>query len=68
MTNIWQLLSGPSFGVVTRLLWPMMAAIVAGALAGSGMLTSGKSDLTTAALGTTLTIYGAHTLLAGHFA
>lgn len=64
VTNVWQLLAGPSFAGVTRRLWLMMVAIVIGTVFGSAMLTSGKSDLTTAALGGTLVVYAAYTLLA----
>ena len=33
VTNVWQLLSGPSFGKLIHRLWPMMTAILAGTLA-----------------------------------
>lgn len=64
VTNIWQLLAGPSFAGVTRRLWSMMAAIVLGTALGSAMLASGGAGLTTVALGATLVIYAGYTLLA----
>lgn len=64
VTNIWQLLAGPSFTGVTRRLWRMMAAIVLGTALGSAMLASGGTGLTTGALGATLVIYAGYTLLA----
>ncbi|GGH27600.1 hypothetical protein GCM10007036_36240 [Alsobacter metallidurans] len=37
VTNVWQLATGPRLGALTRRLWPMMAGVVAGTLAGSGI-------------------------------
>jgi uncharacterized protein len=64
VTNVWQLLAGPSFGRLARRLWPMMAAIVAGTLAGTSLLASGDGTLTTTALGIALVIYAGYTLAA----
>lgn len=64
VTNVWQLFAGPKFGPLLRRFWPMMVAIVAGTVAGSSLLTSGSTALTTAALGAALVIYAAYTLLA----
>jgi uncharacterized membrane protein YfcA len=64
VTNVWQLFTGPSFGPLTRRLWPMMAAMVVGTVAGTSMLTGGDTKLTTCALGGALIIYAAYTLLA----
>ncbi|WP_185983759.1 sulfite exporter TauE/SafE family protein [Aureimonas mangrovi] len=68
VTNVWQLLAGPSFGLLARRLWPMMAALVAGTLAGTGLLASGDGALTTTALGIALVIYAGYTLAARPFA
>ncbi|ASV84082.1 sulfite exporter TauE/SafE family protein [Ochrobactrum quorumnocens] len=67
VTNVWQLLTGPSFGALVVRLWPMMAAIVVGTLAGAAFLTSGNTDRGTTALGLALIVYAAYTLFARPF-
>lgn len=67
VTNVWQLVAGPRLRPIARRLWSMMAAIAIGTLAGSALLTSGDTTLTTAALGTALILYAAYTLLARPF-
>lgn len=67
VTNVWQLVAGPSLRPIVRRLWPMMAAIVVGTLAGSALLTTGDTALTTTALGAALVLYAAYTLLARPF-
>ncbi|RED22400.1 hypothetical protein BJ123_14128 [Rhodopseudomonas thermotolerans] len=64
VTNVWQLLAGPSLGAVLRRLWPMMAAVVVGTLLGSTWIASGDTRLTTAMLGGALIVYASTTLLA----
>lgn len=64
VTNVWQLFAGPKFAPLLHRLWPMMLAIVVGTVAGSSLLTSGSTVLTTAALGAALVVYAAYTLLA----
>lgn len=64
VTNIRQLLAGPSFGLLMRRLWPMMLAVFVGTTAGASLLTSGDTTLTTSALGGALVLYAAYTLLA----
>ena len=64
ITNVWQLLAGPSFGQLLRRLWPMMLAIVAGTLLGAAWIASGDTRLTTIALGAALILYAAYTLFA----
>lgn len=66
-TNIWQLLAGPSFGPILRRLWPMMAAILLGTIAGSVLLVGGDTEHSTAALGCALLLYSTYTLLARPF-
>jgi uncharacterized membrane protein YfcA len=63
VTNLWQLFAGPSFGKLLRRLWPMMAAIVLGTALGTSLLTSGDTELSTAALGAVLVLYAGYTLL-----
>lgn len=64
VTNVWQLLAGPSFGPLVRKLWPMMLAIVVGTVLGTSWIASGDTRLTTAALGAALVLYAGYTLLA----
>ena len=64
VTNVWQLLAGPRFGALLLRLWPMMAMIVIGTLAGSTLLAGGNAGRTTMALGLALVFYSAYTLLA----
>ncbi|HLW26091.1 MAG TPA: sulfite exporter TauE/SafE family protein [Kiloniellales bacterium] len=64
VTNIWQLLAGPSFRPLLRRLWPMMVAIFIGTLLGASWIASGDTRLTTAALGAALVLYASYTLFA----
>jgi uncharacterized membrane protein YfcA len=64
VTNVWQLLTGPRFGAILHRLWPMMAAIVIGTLAGSSWLAGGDAGVTTTGLGVALVVYASYTLLA----
>lgn len=64
ITNVWQLLAGPSFARLARRLWPMMAAIAAGTIGGASLLTEGDTRTTTLALGTALVAYALYTLFA----
>lgn len=64
VTNIWQLLAGPSLLHLVKRLWPMMLCIVAGTMAGASLLTDGNQQWTTVALGVTLVIYAGFSLLA----
>ena len=64
VTNVWQLCSGPGFAVLLARLWPMMASVVAGTLAGASMLTRGDVRLTTSSLGAALVAYASVSLFA----
>lgn len=64
VTNLWQLLAGPSIRLLIRRLWPMMLAISAGTALGSAWLADGDTGLTTTALGIALMLYSGYTLLA----
>lgn len=64
VTNVWQLLAGPAFGALLKRLWPMMAAIVIGTVAGAALLAGGDTGLTVPALGGALVLYALYTLLA----
>lgn len=58
VTNLWQLLAGPSFPALIRRFSIMMIAIIAGTLAGIGLLTGSAGPLATIALGIVLAVYG----------
>jgi len=63
VTNLWQLLAGPSFGAIARRLWLMMAGICVGTFAGIGLLTGADPKFAIGGLGAALTVYGAVGLL-----
>jgi uncharacterized protein len=63
VTNIWQLFTGPSFVALVSRLWLMMLGIVVGTVAGSWLLTSANTELTTIGLGAALALYGGFSLL-----
>jgi len=67
VTNLWQLVTGPSLGVLVSRLWPMMLGIVIGTIAGSGLLTKTNTQWTTVALGLTLVAYAGLSLFAPPF-
>ncbi len=64
VTNVWQLVTGPSLGALVRRLWPMMLAIVVGTILGSSLLAGGDTSKTTGALGAALVVYSVYTLVA----
>ena len=64
VTNLWQLVTGPSFAALVRRLSLMMLGIVLGTLAGSSILANGETQWTTAGLGAALIAYAGFTLLA----
>ena len=57
VTNVWQLAAGPSFRRLARRLWPMLAGVVVGALAGAGWLTGSHAGQAAVALGLLLMLY-----------
>jgi uncharacterized membrane protein YfcA len=67
VTNVWQLAAGPRFGTLARRLWPMMAGIVLGTLAGAGFMRDGNADQAAVALGLTLIAYAVLGLTAVRF-
>jgi uncharacterized protein len=64
VTNVWQLFAGPSFAKIAARLWFMMLGILIGTIAGSWVLTSVDTVLTTIGLGTALALYAAVSLFA----
>ena len=57
VTKVWQLLAGPSFGALARRLWPMMAGVMAGTIAGTGVLAGNQAGLASVGLGIALAVY-----------
>src|SRR5271156_1193858 len=57
VTNVWQLAAGPSFGRLARRLWPMLAGVMVGSLAGTGFLTGSHAGQAAVALGLLLMLY-----------
>lgn len=57
VTNVWQLLAGPSFGALARRLCPMMAGVLVGTTAGAGVLASNKAEAAGMGLGIALLLY-----------
>ncbi|RAI59567.1 sulfite exporter TauE/SafE family protein [Roseicella frigidaeris] len=64
VTNLWQLFAGPRFGALLRRLRLMMLGILAGTLAGSGMIAGPGDGAAKAGLGAALILYGVVGLLA----
>jgi uncharacterized protein len=59
VTNLWQMVAGPSLGGVARRLWPMLAAVCAGTWAGAGLMTAATGHYGTPLLGAALIVYAA---------
>ena len=57
VTNVWQLLAGPRFGTLARRLWPMMATVLVGTIAGAGVLAGNVAGLAKVGLGVALIVY-----------
>ena len=57
VTNVWQLLAGPRFAALARRLWPMMAAVLVGTIAGAGVLAGNVAGLAKIGLGIALIVY-----------
>ncbi len=58
VTNVWQLVAGPSFIALLKRFSTMMFAICLGTVAGIGLLTGSAGGIATAALGAVLAVYG----------
>jgi uncharacterized membrane protein YfcA len=54
VTNVWQLAAGPNFSRLAYRLWPMLAGVVVGTLAGTGLLTGTHAGQAAVALGVLL--------------
>jgi len=67
VTNVWQMMAGPSFGIVVRRLWPMMVGVCLGTWAGMGLMTGAGVRYGTALLGVALALYALTGLAAFRF-
>ena len=67
VTNVWQLLSGPSVTRLMRRLWPMMLCICLGTIAGSVLLVRVDPVWSGFGLGVALIIYAGYALIAPAF-
>jgi uncharacterized membrane protein YfcA len=63
VTNLWQMLAGPSLTVVARRLWPMMLMVCLGTWAGMGFMTGATAHFGTGMLGVALAVYSASGLV-----
>jgi uncharacterized membrane protein YfcA len=57
LTNVWQMLAGPSLAAVARRLWPMQIGVCLGTWAGAGWMTGNTAHYGGALLGVALVIY-----------
>jgi uncharacterized membrane protein YfcA len=57
VTNVWQLLTGPSFAALAHRLWLMMAGVIVGTVAGAGILAGDHAGLAGIGLGVALMLY-----------
>jgi uncharacterized membrane protein YfcA len=57
VTNVWEMVAGPSLTRVVRRLWPMMVAACLGIWAGAEMITGATARYGTALLGAALVLY-----------
>jgi uncharacterized protein len=67
LTNVWQMLAGPSLISAVKRLWPMMLAICAGTWASASLMTGAYAPFMTALLGATLLLYALSGFMAFRF-
>jgi uncharacterized membrane protein YfcA len=66
ITNIWQMISGPSLHSVVGRLWPMMVGVCLGTWTGMGLMTGAYAQYGTPLLGVALALYALIGLAAIH--
>ena len=57
LTNVWQMMAGPSLRSVAGRLWPMLLGVCAGTWAGAGLMQGTSGRFGTAFLGVALVLY-----------
>lgn len=67
VTNVWQMIAGPSLETVVRRLWPMMLAVCLGTWMGAGLMADATGRYGTALLGAALVLYAASGLASRRF-
>jgi uncharacterized membrane protein YfcA len=67
VTNVWQLVAGPSFVALLKRFATMMVAVCVGTFAGIGLLTGSAGAIASAALGAVLAVYGVIGLISARF-
>jgi uncharacterized membrane protein YfcA len=67
LTNVWQMVAGPSLPAAVRRLWPMMLAVCLGTWAGMGLMTGAHAHYGTILLGVALAAYAMTGLAAVRF-
>jgi len=67
VTNVWQMVAGPSLWPLLRRLWPMMIGIGVGTWLGAGLLSISEADAATTGLGVALVLYAVTGLTAVRF-
>src|SRR5690349_8035284 len=68
LTNVWQMLAGPSLRFVVARLWLMMVGVCLGTWAGRGLMTGSYAHYGATLLGGALVVYAVTGLRAAHFA
>ena len=68
VTNVWQMVAGPSLVTVVRRLWPMMLGVCVGTWAGAGLISGTAARYGTALLGAALLFYAVTALASFHAA
>jgi uncharacterized protein len=68
LTNVWQMVAGPSLRSALQRLWPMMGGICVGTWLGMGLMTGAYARYGTAFLGAALTFYALSGLVSIHLA
>jgi uncharacterized membrane protein YfcA len=67
VTNVWQLVAGPSFIALLRRFATLMVGVCLGTAVGIGLLTGGTAVFATVALGAVLAAYGAIGFISARF-
>ncbi len=67
LTNLWQMVAGPSLRAIARRLAPMMIGVCVGTWAGIGLMTGASARYGTALLGVALALYALSGLTSARF-
>lgn len=67
VTNVWQLLAGPTTARLVKRLWPMMLGVVLGTVGGASLLVRVDPKWSGVALGIALVVYAGYALISPAF-